>query len=79
MVRRVLSIQSHVVHGYVGNKVATFVLQLREFEVDPITTVHLSNHTGYPKFAGGRLSPQEFRAILTRTESLICIWASRMC
>lgn len=28
--RRVLSIQSHVVHGYVGNKSATFPLQVRE-------------------------------------------------
>lgn len=26
--RRVLSIQSHVVHGYVGNKSATFPLQV---------------------------------------------------
>ena len=27
--RRVLSIQGHVVHGYVGNKAATFPLQVR--------------------------------------------------
>lgn len=27
---RVLSIQSHVVHGYVGNKSATFPLQVSE-------------------------------------------------
>ena len=26
---RVLSIQSHVVHGYVGNKSATFPLQVK--------------------------------------------------
>ena len=31
--RRVLSIQSHVVHGYVGNKAAVFPLQLLGFEV----------------------------------------------
>ena len=31
--RRVLSIQSHVVSGYVGNKSATFPLQLLGFEV----------------------------------------------
>lgn len=29
--RRVLSIQSHVVHGYIGNKAATFPLQVRLF------------------------------------------------
>ncbi|KAG1678543.1 Pyridoxal kinase [Nymphon striatum] len=50
---RVLSIQSHVVHGYVGNKSATFPLQLHGFEVDAINSVQLSNHTvGYKKFTG---------------------------
>lgn len=46
--QRVLSVQSHVVHGYVGNKCAIFPLQLLGFDVDPIMSVHLSNHTGYP-------------------------------
>ena len=44
---RVLSIQSHVVHGHVGNKSAVFPLQLLGFEVDPINSVQFSNHTGY--------------------------------
>ncbi len=44
---RVLSIQSHTVHGYVGNKSATFPLQLLGFDVDPINSVQFSNHTGY--------------------------------
>jgi len=44
---RVLSIQSHVVSGYVGNKSATFPLQLLGFEVDAINSVQFSNHTGY--------------------------------
>lgn len=44
--QRVLSIQSHVVHGYVGNKAATFPLQLLGFEVDALNTVQFSNHTG---------------------------------
>lgn len=46
--KRVLSIQSHVVHGYVGNKCAVFPLQVLGFEVDPINSVQFSNHTGYP-------------------------------
>ena len=50
--RRVLSIQSHVVHGSVGNKSATFPLQLLGFEVDPINSVQLSNHMGYPHYGG---------------------------
>lgn len=44
---RLLSIQSHVVSGYVGNKSATFPLQLLGFEVDAINSVQFSNHTGY--------------------------------
>ena len=43
---RVLSIQSHVVHGYVGNKCAVLPLQLHGFDVDPINSVQFSNHTG---------------------------------
>ncbi|KAG2383550.1 hypothetical protein C9374_004221 [Naegleria lovaniensis] len=43
----VLSIQSHVVHGYVGNRSAVFPLQLLGFEVDFINSVQFSNHTGY--------------------------------
>ena len=46
MAPRVLSIQSHVVHGYVGNKAATFPLQVLGFDVDAINSVQFSNHTG---------------------------------
>jgi len=49
---RVLSIQSHVVRGYVGNRSAVFPLQLLEFEVDFINSVQFSNHTGYPNWKG---------------------------
>jgi len=53
--RRVLSIQSHVVSGYVGNKSATFPLQLLDFEVDAINSVQFSNHTGYAKGVRGQV------------------------
>lgn len=43
---RVLSIQSHMVSGYCGNKAATFPLQLLGFDVDVMNTVSFSNHTG---------------------------------
>jgi pyridoxine kinase len=46
-IKRVLSIQSHVVHGYVGNKSAVFPLQLCGFDVDVVNSVQFSNHTGY--------------------------------
>jgi len=55
LARRVLSIQSHVVSGYVGNKSATFPLQLLDFEVDAINSVQFSNHTGYAKGVRGQV------------------------
>ncbi|XP_065362589.1 pyridoxal kinase [Calliphora vicina] len=57
--RRVLSIQSHVVHGYVGNKSATFPLQVLGFEVDAINSVQFSNHTGYKVVKGQVLQEKE--------------------
>lgn len=38
-IKRVLSIQSHVVHGYVGNKVATFPLQVGDTQTHTHTSV----------------------------------------
>jgi len=52
---RVLSIQSHVVSGYVGNKSATFPLQLLGFEVDTVNSVQFSNHTGYAAGVRGQI------------------------
>uniref|UniRef100_A0A7S2TLQ6 pyridoxal kinase n=1 Tax=Lotharella oceanica TaxID=641309 RepID=A0A7S2TLQ6_9EUKA len=52
---RVLSISSSVVYGYVGNKASTFPMQLLGFDVDPINSVQLSNHTGYKIFRGQKL------------------------
>lgn len=63
--QRVLSIQSHTVNGFVGNKAATFPLQCLGFNVDAINTVSLSNH---PDYAGGcrgkSLSPEDVLAII---------------
>ncbi|EZA59105.1 Pyridoxal kinase [Ooceraea biroi] len=56
---RILSVQSHVVSGYVGNKSATFPLQLLGFEVDAINSVQLSNHTGYKVFKGQILNDKD--------------------
>lgn len=53
---RVLSIQSHVVSGYVGNKSATFPLQLLGWDVDVLNTVQFSNHLGYGDHGGSRMS-----------------------
>uniref|UniRef100_A0AAV1VG55 pyridoxal kinase n=1 Tax=Peronospora matthiolae TaxID=2874970 RepID=A0AAV1VG55_9STRA len=55
---RVLSIQSHVVQGYVGNKSAVLPLQLLGMDVDPINSVQFSNHAGSQ---AGRGSPSHRR------------------
>ena len=43
----ILSIQSHVAYGHVGNSAAVFPLQRLGVEVWPVNTVQFSNHTGY--------------------------------
>ncbi|KAK2570794.1 Pyridoxal kinase [Acropora cervicornis] len=60
---RVLSIQSHVVSGYVGNDSATFPLQVLGFEVDTINSVQLSNHTGYEHIKGQVLDAKELKVL----------------
>jgi pyridoxine kinase len=51
-VTAVLSIQSHVAYGHVGNSSAVFPLQRLGVEVWPVHTVQFSNHTGYGKWTG---------------------------
>ncbi|KAJ2321356.1 putative pyridoxal kinase [Coemansia sp. RSA 2611] len=58
---RILSVQSHVVSGYVGNRAATFPLQLLGHEVDVINTVQFSNHTGYNTVHGERFAAAHIR------------------
>jgi pyridoxine kinase len=48
----ILSIQSHVAYGHVGNASATFPMQRLGVEVWPIHTVQFSNHTGYGAWRG---------------------------
>lgn len=50
--KNVLSIQSHVVYGYAGNKAATFPMQLLGVDVWALNTVQFSNHTQYGKWKG---------------------------
>lgn len=48
----ILSIQSHVAYGHVGNASAAFPMQRLGVEVWPIHTVQFSNHTGYGAWKG---------------------------
>lgn len=56
---RVLAIASHVVYGYVGNKMATFVMQSMGCDVSAINTVNYSNHTAYKQVKGTKTSAGE--------------------
>ena len=51
-VMNILSIQSHVAYGHVGNASAAFPLQRLGAEVWPVHTVQFSNHTGYGAWRG---------------------------
>ncbi|TPP60539.1 Pyridoxine kinase [Fasciola gigantica] len=63
MTYRVLSIQSHVVHGYVGNRSAVFPLQVLGIEVDFVNSVQLSNHTGYHTVKGQVLNAEDLKTL----------------
>ncbi|PRP61483.1 pyridoxal kinase, partial [Bacillus halotolerans] len=50
--KHVVSIQSHVSYGYVGNRAAVFPLQRLGIDVSAVNTVQFSNHTGYGAWRG---------------------------
>lgn len=64
MSRYVLTIQSHVAYGFVGNSAAVFPLQLLGFTPIVVNTVEFSNHTGHPTFRGQVFSPELIRDII---------------
>jgi pyridoxine kinase len=62
---QILSIQSSVAYGHVGNSAAVFPLQRLGHEVWPVNTVHFSNHTGYGAWRGPLLDPTDVREVIT--------------
>ncbi|RYP85267.1 pyridoxal kinase PdxY [Nocardioides guangzhouensis] len=65
---KVLSIQSSVAYGHVGNSAAVFPLQRLGVEVWPVYTVHFSNHTGYGAWRGPLLAADDVRDVITGIE-----------
>lgn len=65
---KVLSIQSAVAYGHVGNSAAVFPMQRIGVEVLPVYTVNFSNHTGYGAWRGPLISPEDVREVLTGIE-----------
>lgn len=64
-----VSIQSHVVFGHVGNSAAVFPLQRMGVEVWPIHTVQFSNHTGYGEWKGEVFGPKLIRDLMAGVEA----------
>ena len=64
MSRYVLTIQSHVAYGFVGNSAAVFPLQLLGFSPIVVNTVEFSNHTGHPTFRGQVFTAELIRDII---------------
>ncbi|MGZ0152642.1 pyridoxal kinase PdxY [Kribbella sp. WER1] len=65
---KILSIQSAVAFGHVGNSAAVFPLQRIGVEVLPVYTVNFSNHTGYGAWRGPMISPDDVREVLRGIE-----------
>jgi pyridoxine kinase len=63
-VTTILSIQSSVAYGHVGNSAATFPLMRMGVEVWPVITVHFSNHTGYPSWRGPMLAASDIADVV---------------
>jgi pyridoxine kinase len=64
LVTTILSIQSSVAYGHVGNSAVTFPLMRMGVEVWPVITVHFSNHTGYESWRGPLLRATDLRDVV---------------
>jgi pyridoxine kinase len=60
----ILSIQSWVSYGHVGNASAVFPLQRLGAEVWAVNTVQFSNHTGYGSWTGHVLSGEQIASLV---------------
>lgn len=60
----ILSIQSSVAYGHVGNSAAAFPLMRSGVEVWPVLTVHFSNHTGYGEWRGPLLAADDVAEVI---------------
>ncbi|MET0734929.1 MAG: pyridoxal kinase PdxY [Microbacterium sp.] len=65
---KILSIQSAVAYGHVGNSAAVFPLQRIGVEVLPVYTVNFSNHTGYGAWRGPLIAPSDVADVITGIE-----------
>jgi pyridoxine kinase len=66
----ILSVQSHVVYGHVGNQAAVFPLQRLGYEVWPLDSLQYAAHAGYGAPQGAVTAPVTLAEIIGGLESL---------
>ena len=66
----IFSLQSHVVHGFVGNRIASFVLQTLGYRVIQVNTVQFSSHTGYVKWVGQVNKPDHIKELINTSDEM---------
>jgi pyridoxine kinase len=74
----VISIQSQVAYGHVGNCAAVFPMQMHGIEVIAVPTTLLSNRPGYPTIRGQVLDAQLVADLLLGVEERGALGTSRM-
>lgn len=67
---KILSIQSKVVYGYVGNNIAELAIQLHGLDVISFPTVYLSAHTGHRPIHGKAVSKDLFDDLIDGIEAI---------
>jgi pyridoxine kinase len=67
--RAILSIQSQVAYGHVGNSAAVLPLQRLGFDVFALNTVQLAHHPGHGAWRGHKLRPEQLIEILDGLEA----------
>ncbi|XBW37854.1 hypothetical protein QEN19_003430 [Hanseniaspora menglaensis] len=60
----ILSLQSHVVFGYVGNRAIQAIMNYLRYNLDTVNLIQFSNHTGYENHNGEIINPKELESIL---------------
>ena len=66
----ILSVQSHVVYGHVGNSAAVFPLQRLGHEVWALHTVSYSNHPKHGQFRGRTSSADQLQELIAGLDDL---------
>lgn len=67
--KKILSVQSHVAYGAVGNRAAVFPLQRLGYDVVAVNTVQFSNHTGYGAWTGMVFGPDHIADVIAGLEA----------